>query len=595
MALPFALAEHDTDGDGMPDSWELTYGLDPDNPLDAGVDINGDGLSNLEEYTKGYDPLSRDTDGDGIINTAEVEGFFGFLTDPALDDTDQDGLSDLIEVFYYIDFTDERDVARLTGDNITYLKTLRTNYSYPLDPLNNDTDRDGLEDGDEIVEGTSPIWFDTDGDGLGDGDEVNKYGTDPLKIDTDSDWLSDLEEVYEGEDGYVTDPLDSDTDDDGIIDGEESMPLGKAPIPPSKHSLSFEEFVSGNAYLTEYVTTLGRVIKPPSIDSVAGNLSRYTLELDDPLKNTAGIHIQLIIENSSSQYVYGTDFQIFDNNFGFAVESGDKILIVGRAGRIENLKRPITIDASANGSNGTIFLVTDPLRLVNRNVTSMDHIKMKYDLSSTSSPVLPEGYNSASEASEASGGTETTAPKPFMIFLEVDSPVLPEDENMTARVTTYLTDMAGIPIDPAPDVEFNISSGDAWLNETSLSVNGAFTSINITTNTSGVVNVTAISSGLTADNVSITFEKGGLSGSILYILVAVVLGGVAFVVIRKRRKSGPKQWVVAGTKKGKGNVYKLKIKKGDDSKTVELKKSEYAELKKNKKIKKGKDLIVMKK
>ena len=47
----------DTDGDGLPDSWETPSGLDPSNPGDAGVDSDSDGISNLEEYYNSTDPL----------------------------------------------------------------------------------------------------------------------------------------------------------------------------------------------------------------------------------------------------------------------------------------------------------------------------------------------------------------------------------------------------------------------------------------------------------------------------------------------------------------------------------------------------------
>jgi len=46
----------DTDGDGMPDSWENTYSLDPGNPSDAADDADGDGQSNLSEFLSGTDP-----------------------------------------------------------------------------------------------------------------------------------------------------------------------------------------------------------------------------------------------------------------------------------------------------------------------------------------------------------------------------------------------------------------------------------------------------------------------------------------------------------------------------------------------------------
>lgn len=46
----------DTDGDGMPDDWEVKYGLDPKNPKDGAIDTDGDGYSNIEEYLNGTNP-----------------------------------------------------------------------------------------------------------------------------------------------------------------------------------------------------------------------------------------------------------------------------------------------------------------------------------------------------------------------------------------------------------------------------------------------------------------------------------------------------------------------------------------------------------
>jgi Bacterial TSP3 repeat len=46
----------DTDGDGMPDAWEIAHGLNPTNSSDAARDDDGDGFSNLQEYLAGTDP-----------------------------------------------------------------------------------------------------------------------------------------------------------------------------------------------------------------------------------------------------------------------------------------------------------------------------------------------------------------------------------------------------------------------------------------------------------------------------------------------------------------------------------------------------------
>jgi pectate lyase len=49
----------DSDGDGMPDAWELQNGLNPNDPADGNQDPDRDGYSNLEEYLNGTDPHER--------------------------------------------------------------------------------------------------------------------------------------------------------------------------------------------------------------------------------------------------------------------------------------------------------------------------------------------------------------------------------------------------------------------------------------------------------------------------------------------------------------------------------------------------------
>lgn len=49
--------DEDTDGDGMPDAWELAHGLDP-RVADASLDSDHDGYDNYSEYLMGTDPQS---------------------------------------------------------------------------------------------------------------------------------------------------------------------------------------------------------------------------------------------------------------------------------------------------------------------------------------------------------------------------------------------------------------------------------------------------------------------------------------------------------------------------------------------------------
>jgi hypothetical protein len=48
-------ADEDDDDDGMPDDWEIQYGLDPLRD-DADEDPDGDGISNIDEYYNGTNP-----------------------------------------------------------------------------------------------------------------------------------------------------------------------------------------------------------------------------------------------------------------------------------------------------------------------------------------------------------------------------------------------------------------------------------------------------------------------------------------------------------------------------------------------------------
>jgi hypothetical protein len=75
-ACPFCLAEQpepddsdkrDTDGDGLPDLWELDMGLNAQDPSDAHQDLDGDGFTNSEEFQAGTDPRDPNDFPDPIV------------------------------------------------------------------------------------------------------------------------------------------------------------------------------------------------------------------------------------------------------------------------------------------------------------------------------------------------------------------------------------------------------------------------------------------------------------------------------------------------------------------------------------------------
>lgn len=88
----------DTDHDGLPDGFERTHGLnpnddgttDPDNG--SAGDLDGDGLSNATELALGTDPSKLDSDGDGISDWDEV--MVNFTNPLTATDADSDGLAD---------------------------------------------------------------------------------------------------------------------------------------------------------------------------------------------------------------------------------------------------------------------------------------------------------------------------------------------------------------------------------------------------------------------------------------------------------------------------------------------------------------------
>ncbi|NRB38161.1 MAG: S8 family serine peptidase [Pseudomonadales bacterium] len=105
----------DSDADGLPDVWEIEFGLDPQNASDAMEDLDNDGLTNREEYVAQTDPNNADSDDDDMPDGWEVDHGLN-PNDPADADldADNDGVTNLNE---YLSATDtESPVISLTTD-----------------------------------------------------------------------------------------------------------------------------------------------------------------------------------------------------------------------------------------------------------------------------------------------------------------------------------------------------------------------------------------------------------------------------------------------------------------------------------------------
>jgi outer membrane protein OmpA-like peptidoglycan-associated protein len=168
--------------------------------------------------TFGGEP-NHDNDMDGLLRKDEEQ----LGTDPLNPDSDGDGLNDGEEVN-----THKTDPLNADSDGDGLNDGSEVN-SHKTDPLNPDTDGDKLNDGDEVnTHKTNPTKADTDDDGLNDSAEIMTHKTNPLKADSDGDGLNDGPEVNT----YKTNPMKADTDGDNLNDGEEVNQHKTDPLNP---------------------------------------------------------------------------------------------------------------------------------------------------------------------------------------------------------------------------------------------------------------------------------------------------------------------------------------------------------------------------
>lgn len=173
---PIPDLSQDSDEDGIPDYYEIQIGTDP-----YSNDTDEDEIEDGIEILLNLDPLSTDTNCNEISDGQE--------------DEDGDGLSLLQEMSLgTYSWEDDSDVdGLLDGDEI---------FTYGTDPMDDDTDDDGIEDGDEVKLGTDPLLSDSDGDSIPDGEERFLQSSEKSLLDENNSVLSKVVVELSGT-GYI--------------------------------------------------------------------------------------------------------------------------------------------------------------------------------------------------------------------------------------------------------------------------------------------------------------------------------------------------------------------------------------------------------
>ena len=193
----------DDDNDGIPDSAEGNGDTDGDGiPDSLDLDSDNDGILDVDEGGNG----DLDTNGDGLIDS----------NDDGFSDADGDGQAD--------DSVDANEEPDTDGDGVPDYQDLDSDNDGINDVIeddNVDANNDGIADGDDADGDGIVDSADNDDSGFGEGN-----GGEPDNTDSDGDGVPDYQDLDSDDDG-VNDVSEggndeSDANGDGVVDGDDT-------------------------------------------------------------------------------------------------------------------------------------------------------------------------------------------------------------------------------------------------------------------------------------------------------------------------------------------------------------------------------------
>jgi hypothetical protein len=328
----------DTDGDGLPDWWELKYKLNP-KVIDSDSDVDADGVSALSEFLAGRDPNIDDL----VRETASLSSIFALNTSTPRLDTDNDSLPDWWELRYGLNEKLPNGLEDLDGDGATNFEEYARGTN-PTQPDNfslmssssayfrvdtggmqisywQDSDLDGMPDWWELRYALN-IHLNDSGDNpdhdlytnfqeFSFGSRPNLYdsqrpedtasalfvvNTGGSLIDSDRDGLPDAWETFHF--GSLEMSPNNDSDGDGLTNLDEYL----AGTNPTDSSSSLKGFIgnSANGIQISWSTIPGKTYRLLSVQSLPATQSEAVIEFTA----TESVATYLITLNAAATFFY---------------------------------------------------------------------------------------------------------------------------------------------------------------------------------------------------------------------------------------------------------------------------------------------------